>query len=228
MNETFKIAIDGYSGTGKSTLAKQMAKKLNFVYLDTGAMYRGITYYALKNDYIIGNRILKKKLVQQLNQIHFDFNYNGQLQNADIFLNGENIESYIRSIEVSNLVGSIASIKQIREAMVRQQLQIAKGKNIILDGRDIGTAVFPNANLKLFIVASEEIRARRRYKELRQKGENVTYKKVFENLKQRDKLDTTREESPLVKAKDAITIDNSNLTMEAFIDKAIELYNNIK
>ncbi len=228
MNETFKIAIDGYSGTGKSTLAKQMAKKLNFVYLDTGAMYRGITYYALKNDYIIGNRILKKKLVQQLNQIHFDFNYNGQIQNADIFLNGENIESYIRSIEVSNLVGSIASIKQIREAMVRQQLQIAKGKNIILDGRDIGTAVFPNANLKLFIVASEEIRARRRYKELRQKGENVTYKKVFENLKQRDKLDTTREESPLVKAKDAITIDNSNLTMEAFIDKAIELYNNIK
>ena len=229
MGETYKIAIDGYSGTGKSTLAKQMAKRLGFVYLDTGAMYRGVAFYALRNGCIATNgSVLEEKLISQLCDICLDFVENEQTQDTEMHLGGQNIEPYIRSMEVSDLVGYIASVKEVREAMVLQQQQIAKGKNIVIDGRDIGTVVFPDATLKLFITSPEEIRAKRRYDELVEKGEKTSYQKVLENLKCRDDIDTTRKESPLVKAKDAIVIDNSHLTVEELVNKAIGLYKNIQ
>jgi cytidylate kinase len=217
------IAIDGHSSTGKSTLAKQLAKALNYIYIDTGAMYRAVTYYALQNGLIGSNHFDKNQLIKDLDKIHINFVYNPGLGYAEVHLNGENIESEIRKMEVSNFVSQIATVPEIREKLVAQQREIGKNKGIVMDGRDIGSVVFPAAELKIFMTASPEVRARRRYDELMEKGQTVTYDEVLQNVISRDKTDSTRSASPLIKTTDAIEIDNSNLSREQQLEKVIQL-----
>jgi cytidylate kinase len=212
MNSSNKIiiAIDGYSSTGKSTLAKHMAKEIGYVYVDTGAMYRAVAYYAMTQGLIDDNHFDKNGLILDLNNIDLNFEFNAELGYAEIFLNGNNVERFIRSIEVSNMVSKVASISEIREKLVEQQQKMSLNKGIVMDGRDIGTVVFPEAELKLFMTASPEKRAQRRYKEMTDNGVQIQYESVLENVTSRDHLDTTRADSPLVKAGDAIEIDNSD------------------
>jgi cytidylate kinase len=216
MNNSNKIiiAIDGYSSTGKSTLAKHLAKEMGYVYVDTGAMYRAVAYYAMKQGLIDEKHFDKEGLISDLNKIDLNLQFNPKLGHAEIFLNGENVESFIRSIEVSNMVSKVASISEIREKLVEQQQKISLDKGIVMDGRDIGTVVFPEAELKLFMTASAEKRAQRRFKEMTDNGVQIKYKTVLENVTSRDHLDTTREDSPLVKADDAIEIDNSDMNVD--------------
>ena len=215
MNNSKKIiiAIDGYSSTGKSTLAKHMAKEIGYVYVDTGAMYRAVAYYAMTQGLIDDNHFDKNGLILDLNNIDLNFEFNAELGYAEIFLNGKNVECFIRSIEVSNMVSKVASISEIREKLVEQQQKMSLNKGIVMDGRDIGTVVFPEAELKLFMTASPEKRAQRRYKEMTDNGVQIQYESVLENVTSRDHLDTTRADSPLVKASDAIEIDNSNMNV---------------
>ena len=215
MNNSNKIiiAIDGYSSTGKSTLAKHLAKEMGYVYVDTGAMYRAVAYYAMKQGLIDEKHFDKEGLISDLNKIDLNLQFNPKLGYAEIFLNGENVESFIRSIEVSNIVSKVASISEIREKLVEQQQKMSLDKGIVMDGRDIGTVVFPEAELKLFMTASAENRAQRRFKEMTDNGVEIQYKTVLENVTSRDHLDTTREDSPLVKADDAIEIDNSDMNV---------------
>lgn len=208
------IAIDGFSSTGKSTLAKQLASYLGYAYVDTGAMYRAITYFAMSNGYITAEYLDKDSLVNSLSFLLLDFKFNKSFRFAEMYLNGENIEKEIRTIEVSGFVSKIASIAEVRSVLVEQQQQMGEGKGIVMDGRDIGTVVFPDAELKLFMTASAQTRAQRRYDELVQKGDSVTFESVYENVVERDYIDTHRQNSPLVKAVDAIEIDNSNMTRE--------------
>ena len=216
MNNSNKIiiAIDGYSSTGKSTLAKHLAKEMGYVYVDTGAMYRAVAYYAMKQGLIDEKHFDKEGLISDLNKIDLNLQFNPKLGYAEIFLNGENVESFIRSIEVSNIVSKVASISEIREKLVEQQQKMSLDKGIVMDGRDIGTVVFPEAELKLFMTASAENRAQRRFKEMTDNGVQIQYKTVLENVTSRDHLDTTREDSPLVKADDAIEIDNSDMNVD--------------
>jgi len=216
MNNSNKIiiAIDGYSSTGKSTLAKHLAKELGYVYVDTGAMYRAVAYYAMKQGLIDEKHFDKKGLISDLNKIDLNLQFNAKLGYAEIFLNGENVESFIRSIEVSNMVSKVASISEIREKLVEQQQKMSLDKGIVMDGRDIGTVVFPEAELKLFMTASAENRAQRRFKEMTDNGVQIQYETVLENVTSRDHLDTTRDDSPLVKADDAIEIDNSDMNVD--------------
>ena len=207
------IAIDGYSSTGKSTLAKHMAKEIGYVYVDTGAMYRAVAYYALTQGLIDDNHFDKNGLILNLNNIDLSFEFNAELGYAEIFLNGKNVERFIRSIEVSNMVSKVASISEIREKLVEQQQKMSLNKGIVMDGRDIGTVVFPEAELKLFMTASPEKRAKRRYKEMTDNGVQIQYESVLENVTSRDHLDTTRADSPLMKAGDAIEIDNSDMNV---------------
>ncbi|KAB1070337.1 (d)CMP kinase [Tamlana sp. s12] len=217
------IAIDGFSSTGKSTVAKQLAKHLGYVYVDTGAMYRSVAYYAMQNGLITKEAFNVEALVGQLSKINITFKFNEALGFAEVYLNDVNIEKDIRTLEVSKFVSTVASVSAVRKKLVEQQQKMGANKGVVMDGRDIGTVVFPDAELKLFMVASAETRAKRRYQELTEKGDKVTYEAVLKNVEERDFLDTTRADSPLVKAEDAIEFDNSILTKEEQFQKLLAL-----
>jgi cytidylate kinase len=217
------IAIDGFSSTGKSTVAKQLAKELGYVYVDSGAMYRAVTYFAMQNNYINADRFDKNALIENLSNIHVSFKYNDALGFAEVYLNDENIENAIRTLEVSQCVSQVAEVSEVRALLVKQQQSMGLEKGVVMDGRDIGTVVFPNAELKVFMTASADTRAKRRYDELIKKGEDVSYEDILENVKSRDFIDTNREDSPLTKADDAIEIDNSNLTKKEQFEILLEL-----
>ena len=221
------IAIDGYSSTGKSTLAKQLAKHLGYVYVDTGAMYRAITFFAMQNGYISKDFFDKETLINSLSSIKLHFEFNAELGFAEMYLNSVNIEKEIRTIEVSNFVSKIAEVSQVRAKLVEQQQEMGKNKGIVMDGRDIGTVVFPDAELKIFMTASPETRAQRRFDELQAKGDAVSYEEVLQNVQERDYIDTHREDSPLIIADDAIEIDNSYLTREEQFNVVLELVNEV-
>lgn len=220
---TITIAIDGFSSTGKSTLAKQLAKHLGYVYVDTGAMYRAITLFAMQMGYISNDFFDKETLINSLPNIKLHFEFNPDLGFAEMYLNDVNVEKEIRTIEVSSFVSKIAEVSEVRSKLVEQQQEMGKGKGIVMDGRDIGTVVFPNAELKIFMTASPETRAQRRFDELQAKGDSVTYEEVLKNVQERDYIDTHRDDSPLVKADDAIEIDNSYLTREEQFTAVLEL-----
>ncbi len=213
-NNQIIIAIDGYSSCGKSTVAKDLAKHLNIVFVDSGAMYRCVTLYAIRNNIIENGNINEEQLKAQLKNIDISFKFDAQTKTNITYLNGKSVEKEIRSLEVSNNVSAISAIKFVRVKMVELQQEMAKHTSLVMDGRDIGTVVFPNATLKLFMTASPEIRAQRRFKEYQEKGEKVTFDEVLENVKQRDHIDENRKESPLRKADDAIVLDNSNISKE--------------
>ncbi|WP_166925909.1 (d)CMP kinase [Flavobacterium poyangense] len=221
------IAIDGFSSTGKSTLAKQLAKELEYVYVDTGAMYRAVALFAMQNQ-LIGPEFLDKAgLVGSLPKIQLEFKFNADLGFAEMYLNGDNVEKQIRTIEVSSYVSKVAEISEVRSKLVEQQQEMGKNKAIVMDGRDIGTVVFPNAELKIFMTASAETRAQRRFDELQEKGDDVSYEEVLKNVVERDYIDTHRADSPLVIADDAIEIDNSYLSREEQFSAVLELINDV-
>ena len=207
------IAIDGYSSCGKSTMAKDLAREVGYIYIDSGAMYRAVTLYCLENQLFTEEGIDTTKLEAALPDIHISFQLNPDTQRPMTFLNGENVEDRIRTMEVSSHVSPVAALPFVREALVKQQQDMGKEKGIVMDGRDIGTAVFPEAELKIFVVASAEIRAQRRYDELKAKGQEASYDEILANVKERDYIDQNREVSPLRQADDAILLDNSNLTI---------------
>lgn len=217
------IAIDGFSSTGKSTLAKQLAKELGYVYVDTGAMYRAVTYFAMQKGFVRENYLNKEGLLAELSFIKLAFQFNPDLGYAEMYLNDVNVEQPIRTIEVSRNVSQIAEISEVRAKLVEQQQTMGKNKAIVMDGRDIGTVVFPDAELKIFMNASAVTRAQRRFEELIEKGQSVTFEEVLENVQQRDYIDTNRDDSPLVKAKDAIEIDNSSLSKKEQFDLVMKL-----
>lgn len=204
------IAIDGHSSTGKSTVAKQLAAYLGYVYVDSGAMYRAVTYYAMQNGFITTDGLDKERLIAELKTIDIRFTYNTDSYTSEVFLNGKNVEREIRTMEVSNNVSRVAEIPEVRKKLVEIQQQMGKSKGVVMDGRDIGTVVFPDAELKIFLTASAEERARRRFMEHQEKGDAVTYESVLENVQQRDHIDSTRKDSPLIVASDAIEIDNTH------------------
>ena len=213
------IAIDGYSSSGKSTMARELAKRIGYVYVDSGAMYRAVTLYAMRHGMVNPDGTIKvAELVAALPQIHISFQAAGADGIQHTLLNGEDVETEIRDMAVSNLVSPVAVIPEVRERMVALQQEYGEKKGIVMDGRDIGTTVFPNAELKIFVCASPEERARRRLKEMLEKGENVTYDEVYKNVVERDHIDTTRAVSPLRKASDAIELDNGAMTKEEQID----------
>lgn len=214
------ITVDGFSSCGKSTLARQLAKQLKYVFIDSGAMYRAITLYFLREDIDINNTIA---ITEALSKINLQFKFNTETQISDMYLNNENVEKQIREMAVSEKVSEVSTLKLVRDFAVSQQQKMGEEKGIVMDGRDIGTAVFPNAELKLFITANPEIRVERRYKELTLKGDNISKQEVKENLEKRDLIDSTREISPLRKADDAIVIDNSFLTRDEQLEKALQL-----
>jgi cytidylate kinase len=217
MKKNVVVAIDGYSSCGKSTLAKALAKKLHFIYVDSGAMYRAVTLYFLRNQTDLHQHDL---IIEALD--HIDLNFHSRDYQSHILLNGEEVSEEIRQMPVSENVSKISSIKEIRQAMVKQQQKMGRSKNMVMDGRDIGTVVFPDAQVKLFMTADPKIRAERRYKELKAKGDEVSLEEIFENIAHRDYQDTTREESPLIRAEDAIILDNTNLTETEQLDFALE------
>lgn len=217
------IAIDGYSSTGKSTLAKLVAKKLGYIYVDSGAMYRAVTYYAMQNHLIDKSGVKVSELVTHLPKINITFKYNNNLGFAEVYLNSINIEKEIRTLEVSSHVSQVSVIPQVRRQLVKQQQEMGKNKAVVMDGRDIGTVVFPKAELKIFLNASSETRAKRRYYELVDRGDEVSFQEVLRNVQERDYIDSTRKDSPLCKALDAIEIDNSDLTKEESFQKVMEL-----
>lgn len=217
------IAIDGFSSTGKSTVAKQLAKALGYIYVDSGAMYRAVTLYAMQNKLIDEGSFNKEQLVAQLKDIEITFKFNEKVGFAEVYLNGQNVEKEIRTLEVSQYVSRVSTLSKVRQQLVKLQKEFGKHKGVVMDGRDIGTVVFPEAELKLFMTASAEIRAKRRFKELLNKGENVSFDDILENVKSRDDMDSTRKDSPLIKAKDAIEIDNSELTLKQQFNKVLSL-----
>ncbi|KLT67889.1 (d)CMP kinase [Flavobacterium sp. ABG] len=221
------IAIDGFSSTGKSTLAKQLAKELEYVYVDTGAMYRAVALFAMQNQLIGPEFFDKTGLVDFLPKIQLEFKFNADLGFAEMYLNDENVEKQIRTIEVSSYVSKVAEISEVRAKLVEQQKEMGKNKAIVMDGRDIGTVVFPNAELKIFMTASAETRAQRRFDELQEKGDAVSYEEVLKNVVERDYIDTHRADSPLVIADDAIEIDNSYLDREEQFSAVLELVNDV-
>ena len=217
MSKNVVIAIDGYSSCGKSTLAKALAKKLHFVYVDSGAMYRAVTLYFLRNKTDLNNHDLIIDALQ-----HIDLNFHSRDYQSHILLNGEEVSEEIRKMPVSENVSRVSAIREVRQAMVKQQQKMGKSKNMVMDGRDIGTVVFPDAQIKLFMTADPKIRAERRFKELAAKGETVSLEEIFENIAHRDFQDTTREESPLMRADDAIILDNTMLTEEEQLQFALD------
>ena len=227
MDKKITIAIDGFSSTGKSTLAKQLAKNLNYIYVDTGAMYRAVTLYALKNGFIAKDHFNEVALVENLPNVTLKFFFNTTLAHSEVYLNDVNVEGDIRTMEISNLVSKIATVHDVRLKLVEQQRFMGKDKGVVMDGRDIGTVVFPDAELKLFMTSGANIRAQRRYEELTAQGHTVTYNEVLKNIEERDDIDTHREDSPLKKADDAIEIDNSYLSKEEQFDKILQLVNKV-
>ncbi|WP_315562740.1 (d)CMP kinase [Segatella oris] len=208
------IAIDGFSSCGKSTMAKDLAKKLGYVYVDTGAMYRAVTLYAMRNGLFNADGSVKTAdLERQMNKINITFKLNKTAERPDTYLNNELVENDIRTLEVSNHVSQIAAVPFVREAMVAQQQRMGKDKGVVMDGRDIGTTVFPEAELKVFVTASAEVRAQRRYDELKEKGMPADFNDILKNVQERDYIDSHREVSPLRKAPDAIELDNSHMTI---------------
>jgi cytidylate kinase len=227
VSKKITIAIDGFSSTGKSTVAKQLAKHLGYVYVDTGAMYRAVTFFAMQNGYITTDFFDKQTLINSLPSIKLHFEFNPALGFAEMYLNDINIETEIRTLEVSNFVSLVAEVSEVRAKLVEQQQEMGKGKGIVMDGRDIGTVVFPNAELKVFMTASSETRAQRRFEELKEKGQTVSFEEVLKNVEQRDYIDTHRDDSPLVKANDAIEIDNSYLTREEQFHAVLEMVDDV-
>ncbi|MBP5277413.1 MAG: (d)CMP kinase [Prevotella sp.] len=207
------VAIDGLSSCGKSTMAKDLARRIGYVYVDTGAMYRAVTLYAIRHRLFEGTEINTEELEKLMDDIHISFKFNPETKKPDTYLNGELVEKEIRGMEVSNLVSPIATIPFVRTAMVRQQQQMGEEKGIVMDGRDIGTVVFPDAELKIFVTASAEVRAQRRYDELKAKGMEGDYEEILKNVQERDYIDSHREVAPLRPADDALLLDNSNLTI---------------
>lgn len=208
------IAIDGYSSCGKSTMAKDLAREVGYIYIDSGAMYRAVTLYCLQNGLFTEAGIDAAGLEAAMPQIRISFQLNPETQRPMTFLNGENVEDLIRTMEVSNHVSPVAALPFVREAMVKLQQDMGKEKGIVMDGRDIGTAVFPDAELKIFVTASAEIRAQRRYDELKAKGQEASFEEILTNVKERDHIDQNRAVSPLRQAEDALLLDNSHLTIE--------------
>jgi cytidylate kinase len=213
-NHKIIVAIDGHSSCGKSTIAKAVAARFGYIFIDSGAMYRAVTLFALRHQLISEGTVKKQELIDLLPEIQIDFRYNPEKQKSDTYLNGENVEEEIRQLTVSQNVSPVATIAEVRAAMVRFQREMGKDKGIVMDGRDIGTVVFPDAELKLFVTASAEIRAHRRFDELTAKGETISYAEILQNVQERDRIDSTREASPLRKADDALILDNSHMTRE--------------
>lgn len=223
MDKKITIAIDGFSSTGKSTLAKQLARHLGYAYVDTGAMYRAVTLYAMENGFIDTEFFNSEGLTDCIDDISLQFLFNPDLGFAEMYLNEENVERKIRTLPVSNFVSRVAEVSTVRAMLVKQQQHMGEHKGVVMDGRDIGTVVFPNAELKLFMTASPEKRAQRRFEELTQKGDTVTFDEVLHNVQERDYIDTHRKDSPLVKAADAIEIDNSDLSIQQQFDTVVAL-----
>ena len=225
-NKKINIAVDGFSSCGKSTIAKGLAKELGYTYIDSGAMYRAMALFAIRNDLITDSEIDEKALQQQISNIKITFKNNSN-GGQDTYLNGENVESEIRTLKVANGASRISTLGFVRKALVKQQQEMGKEKGVVMDGRDIGTVVFPDAEMKLFLTSSPEIRAKRRYDEMILKGDNPLYEDVLNNVKERDLRDTTREESPLLKADDAIELDNSEIGIEEQLNWALQMFNKI-
>ena len=223
MKQDLIIAIDGHSSTGKSSLSKLLAKKLGYTHIDSGAMYRAVTLFAFQNDLIKDNTVLVDLLNPRLHEINIEFKYNSDSNRNETYLNGVNVEEEIRAIKVSSMVSPIAVIPQVRDYCVNLQQKMGENKRIVMDGRDIGTTVFPNADLKFFITASAEIRAKRRFLEYQNEGKSIDFDEVLNNVKERDHIDSTREYSPLRKADDAIEVDNSFLNLQETLDKVLEI-----
>lgn len=222
------IAIDGYSATGKSTLAKGLAKKLNYLYIDSGAMYRAVALYALRNNLITNGQIDIPKLISELKNLDIQFVFNPSTYSSETYLNGENVEKEIRTPLVSDVVSKISSIKEVREFLVQKQKEYGKNKGIVMDGRDIGTNVFPDAELKLFVITDIDVRVKRRLDELHSKGIYVSEDEVRKNLEERDYLDIHRKENPLVQAKDAIVLDTTDLDKDQQLEYVLKLIKDLK
>ena len=223
MDKRITVAIDGFSSTGKSTIAKQLASKLGYVYVDSGAMYRAMTLFSMQKGYISSSQFCVQDLIDNLDNASLEFIYNETLGFAEMYLNDVNVEKSIRSLEVSNLVSKVSAIPEVRKKLVAIQKEIGKNKAVVMDGRDIGSVVFTDAELKIFMTSSAETRARRRFDELIQKGENVSYDDVYTNVVERERVDTSRKDSPLVKADGAIEIDNSQLSKEKQFEIILKL-----
>lgn len=223
--EKINIAIDGFSSSGKSTIAKSLAKKLGYTYIDSGAMYRAVSLCAIRNGWMSDTAINEKALRDHIPDIRISFKTNTQGQ-QETYLNGENVEKEIRSLQVANGASRVSTLGFVRRELVRQQQEMGREKGVVMDGRDIGTVVFPDAELKIYVNASPEVRAKRRFDELAKKGENASYDDVLANVRERDQRDTTRTESPLRKAEDAIELDNSHLGMDEQLRWALDMFNN--
>lgn len=221
------IAVDGFSSCGKSTMAKDLAREVGYIYIDSGAMYRAVTLYSIENGIFNGDVIDTERLRKEIDNIHISFRLNPQTGRPDTYLNGVNVENKIRTMEVSSKVSPISTLDFVREKMVEQQQAMGQEKGIIMDGRDIGTTVFPDAELKIFVTATPETRAKRRYDELKAKGQEAGFDEILENVKQRDYIDQNREVSPLRKADDALLLDNTELTVEEQKKWLLEQFNKI-
>lgn len=213
-NKRIIIALDGHSSCGKSTFAKAIAARLGYIFIDTGAMYRAVALYAMEHGAIESGIVDEDRIVAMLNEINIDFRFNPERGASDIYVNGDLVEGKIRTIEVSNCVSAVSSIAQVREKLVKMQQAMGQRKGVVMDGRDIGTVVFPEAELKIYMTADPRVRAERRYKELTAKGDNVSFEEIYENVVSRDKADMSRAISPLRKADDAIVLDNSTMSVE--------------
>jgi cytidylate kinase len=219
------IAIDGYSSCGKSTLAKALAQHLNYIYVDSGAMYRAVTLHLMNTGLLKDGHFIRKQVVNELNSIHIKFQYNASEQKSETFLNGVNVEKDIRTMEISKQVSAISAISEVRSKLVGIQQTMGAEGGVVMDGRDIGTVVFPNAEVKLFMTASNDIRAERRYKEMKAKGQDLTLEEVKKSIARRDHYDMNREISPLMKAEDAIELDNSELDQTEQFNLALQIIN---
>ncbi|MDH6358109.1 (d)CMP kinase [Parabacteroides sp. PF5-9] len=208
------IAIDGYSSSGKSTMAKDLAREIGYIYIDTGAMYRAVTLYAIQHQLFKGEEVDADQLEQQMSDISISFRLNEESGRPDTYLNGVNVEQRIREMDVAERVSFVAALGFVRRVLVAQQQEMGRHKGVVMDGRDVGTVVFPDAELKIFVTASPEVRAQRRVDELNAKGLKTSYEEVLANVKKRDHIDTTRKEGPLVQAEDAVVLDNSFMTLE--------------
>ena len=223
MNKKIIIAIDGFSSTGKSTIAKLLANKYNYIYVDTGAMYRAVTLFAKNNNFVSKEKLDIDSLISNLSKISLSFCFNQKLGFAEMYLNEVNVEKEIRTLEVSELVSKVSAISEVRRKLVLEQQLMGQKSGIVMDGRDIGTVVFPGAELKLFMTASADKRATRRYKELLDRGDNVNFKDILFNVQERDRIDSTRKDSPLIQAEDAILFDNSDMGIEEQFERICTL-----